>query len=260
MTWVLGSAVRSWGYAAIIGDVRVSWGNLVHHDVLQKIFPVAPHLAAGFAGSVELGYWAIADMTRYFNGDGARHAFSAERAAQKWRARIRQKFAQSDAVNVQSLGCQIVIVGLTPRPGAPSGVVPSALKMVAPFFKPQSASPFGWVSIGDGVTSEVARSYADQDMQEFANGVGRGDVAMGRGGTAELVVFGIQRELRVRPIGSVTDKLQLGLVFDDGFELRYPYWHAPENPIPQVEKIISNYEEFREFAHSKGLPAASASG
>ena len=65
LTWILGSGVM-FGYGALISDVRVSWGSGETLDALQKIYPVARSMMAGFAGSVELGFQLIADMQRAF--------------------------------------------------------------------------------------------------------------------------------------------------------------------------------------------------
>ena len=64
MTWIVGTPTM-FGYAFCVSDIRVSWGERNGLDCLQKIYPVGRDIAAGFSGSVELGFWCIADLRRF---------------------------------------------------------------------------------------------------------------------------------------------------------------------------------------------------
>jgi hypothetical protein len=68
MTWILGSA-PSFGYGALISDVRVSWSNGAKLDRLQKIYPIGAGLMAGFAGSVAVGFWMILLIQRQWGAE-----------------------------------------------------------------------------------------------------------------------------------------------------------------------------------------------
>jgi hypothetical protein len=55
MTWIVGMPTTC-GYSFGISDVRVTLANGNEVDCLQKIHPVGQFVAAGFAGSVEIGF------------------------------------------------------------------------------------------------------------------------------------------------------------------------------------------------------------
>jgi ATP-dependent protease HslVU (ClpYQ) peptidase subunit len=69
MTWIVGGAGQ-W-HPCIAGDVRVTWKyprKEVSADCLQKIYPVAPNILAGFAGSVCLGFDVLHTSRQVSNG------------------------------------------------------------------------------------------------------------------------------------------------------------------------------------------------
>src|SRR5260370_41301836 len=67
MTWVIGSPT-SLGYVMGLADVQVSWGETGQsHDCLRKVYEVAPFIAAGFSGSVRLGFRLLEDLARFLS-------------------------------------------------------------------------------------------------------------------------------------------------------------------------------------------------
>src|ERR1700677_3626888 len=67
MTWVIGSPT-SFGYVIGLSDVQVTWGqNGQSRDCLQKVYQVAPFLAAGFSGSVRLGFRLLDDLASFLS-------------------------------------------------------------------------------------------------------------------------------------------------------------------------------------------------
>lgn len=64
MTWIVGAAAIG-GYAVAISDVRVTFADGREMDCLQKLYPMSRFIAAGFAGSVRIGFAmldALADL------------------------------------------------------------------------------------------------------------------------------------------------------------------------------------------------------
>ena len=55
MTWIVGASVVI-GYAVGISDIRVRLRTGQERDILQKLYPMARFIAAGFAGSVRIGF------------------------------------------------------------------------------------------------------------------------------------------------------------------------------------------------------------
>jgi hypothetical protein len=66
MTWVIATNVLL-GYAVGISDIRIMFGppdSRQERDCLQKIYSVGQDLAAGFAGSVEMGFAMIGSLQK----------------------------------------------------------------------------------------------------------------------------------------------------------------------------------------------------
>lgn len=142
MTWILGSALP-FGYGALISDIRVTLSNGRHLDCLQKIYPVASMMMAGFAGSVELGFVMIQDLQRYLYLEqpptfpDERRMWRMEEACWRWHRRGRRIFRRAP-LGLQGLDCQLLVVGTSPIPnGLPGGCIARCIRMVAPEFVPE---------------------------------------------------------------------------------------------------------------------------
>jgi len=55
MTWAA-AASTIFGYGALYSDVQVTFRDGNTKDLLQKAYPVSNFIAAGFAGSVRIGF------------------------------------------------------------------------------------------------------------------------------------------------------------------------------------------------------------
>ena len=60
MTWIVGRSIP-FGYSVALSDIRVTLDGR-EIDCLQKIYPVGPFIAMGFAGSVPIGFAMIDRM------------------------------------------------------------------------------------------------------------------------------------------------------------------------------------------------------
>ena len=55
MTWVVG-ATSMFGYGALYSDVQVTFPDGTTKDLIQKAYPITNFIAAGFSGSVRVGF------------------------------------------------------------------------------------------------------------------------------------------------------------------------------------------------------------
>jgi len=55
MTWVVG-ATSMFGYGALYSDVQVTFADGTTKDLIQKAYPITNFIAAGFSGSVRVGF------------------------------------------------------------------------------------------------------------------------------------------------------------------------------------------------------------
>ena len=261
MTWILGGT-PPFGYAALISDVRVSWGTDSYADVLQKIHHVGPWMMAGFAGSVQLGFAAIEDMRRFLRTDSPNIAWRSEEAAWRWRRRARRAFAKAP-LNVQELGCSILLVGVSPTGGGgPFGPLAKCVRMRSPEFFPERPSfPFAWLSIGSGSTHDLARSFAEQTLSSAFPYL-QGEV-MNPGGTAVHVAMMVGMELMNTPLVGVSPQLQVGTVRMLKAETRTLLGRRDgllERSWTTTGStgLCKNWWEFRQFAQGVGRQATAA--
>ncbi len=80
------------GYGFRVSDVRVTLHDGSEVDCLQKIYPVARWAAAGFAGSVKIGFAMIDQLSRIGNAIEEQYAIVPGVLAQEWRAYARKIF------------------------------------------------------------------------------------------------------------------------------------------------------------------------
>jgi len=259
MTWVLG-AVTPFGYAALISDTRVTWPGGQHADILQKIYPVAKNVIAGFAGSVEFGFWAIHDMQRVMAEDHQLPPRRSRIPLRRWRRRARNAFKTAPP-EVRCLGAQLIIARSVPTD---AGVVCECVTMGAPEFLPVPVPGLQWDSIGRGASTNRARKLAQQEPlgpSQFA--MMQGEV-MNPGGYAMMVAHTVAYELFGEPFDGVSDLLQVGIARTTGSVIRGLMAHynvgdpsSTERNTPQ--DLCTSWVPFEERSRSLRVdPRASA--
>jgi len=138
MTWVIGAAsVLSTG--AIISDIRVRFQSGHTADILQKAYPVGNYIAAGFAGSVKIGFQLIQDLkdSMTVSGMDGGYAFDPVQVANAWSSRAREIFAHA-AGEERRNGAQIILVGVHPAENMGVAEFPRVyvIRFTAPHFVP----------------------------------------------------------------------------------------------------------------------------
>lgn len=64
MTWVVGVSTI-FGYGALYSDIQVTYSGGGSTDVLQKAYPLSNFIAAGFAGSVRIGFMLLQSLSDF---------------------------------------------------------------------------------------------------------------------------------------------------------------------------------------------------
>lgn len=204
MTWVLGSGTP-FGYAALISDTRVSFGNDgPTADILQKVHPVGSIMIAGFAGSVELGFAMIEDMQASLKiPDG--NIWYPRIAVHRWYRRGRRIFSQAP-FPLKDLGCSLLFAGISPdKNGDAPWQKTHCIRMASPDFEPEEVPNGSWRSIGSGKHHTWAKSF-DRSFEESFNDFAMGEMGM-RGGLALSVstsLSGVLRRIPMRSVGEAT--------------------------------------------------------
>jgi hypothetical protein len=139
MTWVIGAAsILSSG--AIISDIRVRFKNGHSADILQKAYPVGNYIAAGFAGSVNIGFQLIQNLKDSMALSGCKerdYAFDPAQVAHTWSTRAREIFTHADEEEKRN-GAQIILVGVSPTENLGVAEFPRIylIRFTAPHFVP----------------------------------------------------------------------------------------------------------------------------
>jgi hypothetical protein len=148
------------GYAVGVSDIRVTFDGRASLDCLQKIYPVGRFIAAGFAGSVEFGFWAINDLQRCLSLDDRGRAWIPEWVLFRWYRRARRAFARAPA-GVQRGRAELMLFGVSPTVdlGIPGFAKPTVAILRGPEFVPHIVRTNAVESIGSGSGAEV---YAEE--------------------------------------------------------------------------------------------------
>lgn len=247
------------GYGALISDVRVSWSNGKHADILQKVYAVAPNMLAGFAGSVLFGFAVVEDMRKALQLQHPMDRWFPRAAAWWWWRRARRLFA-SASPSVQGLGSALLLVGPGPEPTTPW---PRAycVRMRSPEFRPEFLMPVAWHSIGSGAEHESARHYAEEYRKTFI--MSHGQMEMGnRGGAAFSTAVSVGMGLRRDPMPSVSEALILGTAFLNECKiakLSSTDYDPDGHPVKtQAGLLADSWESFLGFTGGRNLDASSA--
>lgn len=93
MTWIVG-APTMFGYGFAISDVRVTIADKYEVDCLLKIYPIRRYFAAGFAGSVAIGFAMVDELRRLSNYADERIACDPRALFDEWPACAREIFSK----------------------------------------------------------------------------------------------------------------------------------------------------------------------
>jgi hypothetical protein len=158
MTWIVGTATI-FGYGIGISDVRVTLGDSSERDCVQKIYKVGNSIAAGFAGSVAIGFGMIDRLTELLACDDPNLAWDPMAVAGWWPQYAREVF-NGFSQEERDLESHVILIGAHPtehngNPGCPKSYVYS---FCSPDFGAVTAPPPEVTAIGCGTHSEPCRA------------------------------------------------------------------------------------------------------
>ena len=150
------------GYSFGISDVRVTLGNGSEVDCLQKIYPIGRHIAAGFAGSVRIGFAMIDELRRLSNFENSRIACDPDAVLQQWPAAARAVFSRF-APEEQEGHCHLMLLMVHPlaHGGNPSWPQSSVCVFRSPEFEPEIVTTNMLGSIGSGIAYDPCREIIE---------------------------------------------------------------------------------------------------
>ena len=188
MTWIAGSPTM-FGYGFGVSDVRVTLVDGTEVDCLQKIHGIGRHVAAGFAGSVIIGFAMLDALRRLTSYEDERMACDPLALAKEWPDYAREIFASFPSQD-QANRCHLVVISAHPKEhvGNPSWPRSHVHLFKSPRFEAHSIPVHTLGSIGCGSTYEQCRQIlesfsTDHKRREFFM---QGEVGV-PGGMATLI-------------------------------------------------------------------------
>jgi hypothetical protein len=212
MTYVVGlTGLPNGGYVA--NDVRVGSFDQRRRFVpwpaigLQKVYPIGPYVVAGFAGSVELGFWAMNDLRRYVGDPPEGVAVISSVIARWWWRRPRRAWPQMPS-HLRKLGLSIIVVGVSPA--ATPLTASHGFIFRAPDFQFERMAPLRPTGIGSGnglpqITDALEELVHPDNLNE---GLLRFEVGMPLGG-ADALGFALGAALQDGPTPDVSAEFQI---------------------------------------------------
>lgn len=120
--------------AVLVADVRVSFPS-GEYDMLRKNHPVAPNVALGFAGPVQVGFAMVDLLEDYIGNAGLGDSPPTGRIVHKWWRHARRHWKSADA-RQRKHGCQLIVAGARPAKGIVNPNI--AYRLSAPEFEPET--------------------------------------------------------------------------------------------------------------------------
>jgi hypothetical protein len=151
VSWVIGAS-SILGTGALVSDTRVRFADGTAAELLRKAYVVGNYIAAGFAGSVQIGFQMIASLADALAvpKELAGNSWDLRLVAPQWAPAAQRIFQQAPEAE-QSLGCQLVLVGASPagQSGSPFPRIDVA-RLAAPEFTPRFSSGLSIRHVGRG--------------------------------------------------------------------------------------------------------------
>lgn len=151
------------GYGIGISDIRVTFADGRERDCLRKIYPVGRFIAAGFAGSVKIGFAMIERLTELLHSSDESGAWEPLAVAEWWPSDAREVFGRfpEDECRLQS---QIMLVSVDPTQhvGNPSWPRSYVHVFTSPNFDAVVAKPREVLAIGCGAAVQPCRNAVER--------------------------------------------------------------------------------------------------
>ena len=156
MTWIVGG-VTPFGQAFVVGDTRVTFGNGVEMDLVKKVHWVGRDLAAGFAGSVKIGFHLLAHLSMSLRQADGTLVWKPEPTMKEWSLHAARIFAAHERTE-QDARCSVLVAGVAPDNNGPFART-ALIKLSSPKFKPRVLGQLGVSPVGRGIFQRPSIRY-----------------------------------------------------------------------------------------------------
>ncbi len=217
MTWVV-AASTIWGYGALCSDVQVTLRDGSTRDLLQKAYPVANSIAAGFAGSVRIGFSLIESLESALTpppGTSKTALCHPVLAANGW-APIAKEVFDSASAEERALGSRVSMVGVSPNEEAGLGPKIYFARFASPDFSPQIMTRTVKIcSIGTGASIQRYK-HSIKPLFRLSSGILQAEVG-NSGGWGVTLGYSIANATNWYPHPGISQHVLTILVARQGF-------------------------------------------
>jgi hypothetical protein len=258
MTWIVGTA-PIFGWSVGLSDIRVTFSDGSELDCLRKIYPVGRFIAAGFAGSVAIGFGMVRRLSQLLHNPNENVAWIPPEVARWWQQDAREVFNSFDECE-QRLGSQIMLLAVHPNENV--GDAPWARSYVYTFswpnFDPILASPRDVVSIGSGASVGPYRDL----LREISVDDSLLQLEAGHfGGMTDGIMMSISRRVQDTPTPGISPHMHVCLVSRGNIQIRQNDRRWINRPDLQdfiMPNVASSRLELEQFCQTRGVVARGA--
>ena len=231
-------------------------------ELVRKAYVVGNYVAAGFAGSVQIGFQMINSLTEALAVPKgmAGNSWDLRLIAPQWAPTARSIFRHAHA-DEQSLGCQLLLVGASPagQSGSPFPRIDVA-RLAAPEFRPRFSSGLSIRHVGRGAqVAQYRRSM--RPLFRLGSSIHQAHV-IGLHEWARQLAFGVTIATRKRLQLSVSDHLHVIAVRlgDSAVYTNDMTTYAGEGPpmVLKMPSVANSWEQFTSLARAANAEPAGA--
>jgi hypothetical protein len=252
MTWIIGASALA-GYAIGVSDIRVTFADGSEKDCVQKLYPMSRFIAAGFAGSVRIGFAMLDALARLLRDLPEGAAWYPEEVTNCFQDLAKQVFQA--APQIEQMGCShLMLLGAHPTEdlGIPGHARCSTYILRSPDFVPQLAPTGKVVSIGSGSAVAPYQKVLDgfsSNVLSLLHGEERG----ARSGFLALSMA-IQKTIEQNPTAGISSHAHICVVRRGSIEVgtndenRYP----PSGEVIEIRmpRVATSWAELERMISS----------
>jgi hypothetical protein len=263
MTWIC-AASTIFGYGALYSDVQVTFRDGGTRDLLQKAYPLSNFIAAGFAGSVHIGFMLLDSLHRFLHipqGDLSRVAWDPVWVSRSWAPIAKSVFDQAPPME-KMLGSRVLMLGTSPTENSGLGSKVYFTRFCEPDFHPGiMARPIKFCGIGTGASVSEYKLRM-KPLFRLTSNIHKAEIGQ-PGGWARQLGFSISRELADFPRTGISRHVHIIIVTRGSIIVETNDENIYRGEEPRIEirmpRVARGYEEFRSLAASCGHDSAGAS-
>jgi len=264
MTWVC-AASTIFGYGALYADVQVTFRDGRTQDLVQKAYPLGNFVAAGFAGSVHIGFMLLEGLSDYLalpSDDLKTMACDPRWVSANWAPLARSLYDQAPE-GEKLLGSRILMVGVSPSEPCGLGAKVYFTRFASPDFRPCLMSrAIKTCSIGSGAGMNVYKQRLKPHFR-LTDRIHQAEVGQ-EGGWARQIGFSISRALSDHPRSGISRHMHILMIRRGSILVETNdenIYHRDGSRLEiRMPVVARGYAEFQAMAASSGHEVEGAIG